>query len=179
MKIYTKTGDKGFTSLTGGRRIKKNDPLVEAYGTIDEANSIIGLALSKIKEDDLGKLKKMLLEIQRDLFHVGSELSTPQGEKVYWPLDGSQLKSLEVYIDELELELPELKSFILPGGSEIGAYLHVGRSIIRRAERNATSINNELVMAYLNRCSDFLFVAARWANFKMNRIENQFIPKEV
>lgn len=176
-KIYTKTGDKGTTSLTGGKRVKKNDLLVEAYGTIDEANSMIGLALAKIEhcslkdKSSLDKLKLMLIDVQSDLFHVGSEISTPSGEKVYWPLADAHVIRLEANIDQLNDELPALKEFILPGGSEVGATLHLARTIIRRAERKAVSIENEQALSYLNRCSDFLFIAARWINLQLKSIE--------
>ncbi len=176
MKIYTKTGDKGFTSLTGGKRVKKNDLLVEAYGTTDEANSMIGLALTDMKEPKLEKVKNMLIEVQHDLFHVGAELSTPEGEQVYWPLSNQQVSRLEEFIDELDREIPKLNQFILPGGSKPGATLHVARSVIRRAERLAININNEIVLSYLNRCSDFLFVAARWVNFSLQEVETPFTP---
>lgn len=176
MKIYTKTGDKGFTSLTGGKRVRKNDQMVEAYGTVDEANSMLGLAVSQIDNPNLEKAKSMLIEVQKDLFHVGAELSTPQDAKVYWPLHEEQVSKIEKYIDELDGELPELRNFILPGGSKAAATLHVTRSIIRRAERSAIDINKELVISYLNRCSDFLFVAARWINMQEREKEVDFIP---
>jgi len=176
MKIYTKTGDKGFTSLTGGKRVRKDDQMVEAYGTVDEANSMLGLAISRIDDPNLEKVKSMLVEVQKDLFHVGAELSTPQDVKVYWPLSAEQVNKIEKYIDDLDGELPELRNFILPGGTEVAAVLHVARSIIRRAERSAIEINNEQVLSYLNRCSDFLFVAARWINLKEGEQELDFIP---
>lgn len=180
MKIYTKTGDKGYTSLTGGKRIKKNDPIVEAYGSIDEANSMIGLAISLINNDEkLEAVKAMLIEVQRDLFHAGAEISTPEGSEVYWPLAENQINNLEAYIDELEKDLPALKSFILPGGTQSAATLHVARAMIRRAERNALSQENEVVMAYLNRCSDFLFVAARSINYLSGQNDINFTPKQV
>jgi len=178
MKIYTKTGDKGFTSLTGGARIKKNDSLVETYGTIDEANSMIGFALSQMRGSQLKKVENMLIQVQEDLFHVGSEISTPAGEKVYWPLKKQQIVHLEHFIDELDKEIPQLTQFILPGGSTPGAALHVARSIVRRAERLAVELDNGKVISYLNRCSDFLFVAARWVNFQLNQSEPAFKPKE-
>lgn len=173
-KIYTKTGDKGYTSLTGGQRVRKDDLLVEAYGTVDEANSMIGLAIVKMEDHNLAKVRAMLMVVQNDLFHVGAELSTPKEAKVYWPLQPEQIERIEKYIDELSEELPELKSFILPGGSEAGAVLHVARSIIRRAERSAIGVDNERALSYLNRCSDFLFVAARWVNLRSGQKEVNF-----
>lgn len=178
MKIYTKTGDKGYTSLTGGKRVKKNDLSVEAYGTIDEANSMIGLAIAELKAFPSNKVEKMLLEVQRDLFHAGAEISTPEGEKVYWPLVSQQILTLEQYIDELDQEIPPLQQFILPGGSQPGAVLHVARSIVRRAERLVINSEKEMVISYLNRCSDFLFVAARWVNIHLQQPETPFTPKK-
>lgn len=175
-KIYTKTGDKGFTSLTGGKRVKKDDPIVEAYGTVDEVNSYIGLAISKLDIKDLEQLKTMLIEIQTILFYVGAEISTPEEEKVYWPLKEEKIKKLENYIDELDQELPQLTQFILPGGSELGAILHLARAITRRAERLSIISNKDHVITYLNRLSDFLFVAARWVNLKLSHSETSFIP---
>ena len=177
-KIYTKIGDKGYTTLTGGKKIKKNDPIVNAYGTIDEANSMIGLAVAKLDKESLELVKKMLIEIQNDLFHVGAEISTPEGERIYWPLDTKRVELIEEYIDQLDSQLPELKQFILPGGSESGAMLHVARGIIRRAERIAVNAADEKVITYLNRCSDFLFVAARWVNYSLDKKELNFIPNQ-
>ncbi len=176
MKIYTKTGDEGYTSLTGGKRIKKDDLLVEAYGTIDEANSMIGLAVAKLDHTSIEKAKTMLIRVQEDLFSVGAEISTPLDHEVYWPLDPKKVETLEAYIDELEEDIPKLTQFILPGGSEAGALLHLARTIIRRGERHSIGIDKKHVLAYLNRCSDFLFVTARWVNMKLNKIEKPFNP---
>jgi len=188
MKIYTKTGDSGFTSLTGGYRVKKCDLAVEAYGTVDEANAMIGLGIAKINNDynneQLKKMITMLQTVQRDLFHVGNEISTPIGENIYWPLQERQINVLEQYIDQLEEEIPTLKQFILPGGSEVGAILHIARTIIRRAERTAVAYLSQLeiqdektnAIKYLNRCSDFLFVASRWINHVFKTEEHPFNP---
>jgi len=182
MKIYTKSGDQGYTSLTDGERVKKNDPHVEAYGTLDEANSMIGLALAKLKDEEkLDKVKMILKQVQKDLFCVGSELSTPKGKNVYWPIKEEQIRYLEESIDTLEENLPPLQQFILPGGSEVGAILHLARTIIRRAERQSVEMQELLstqnVISYLNRCSDFLFVAARWVNEKLDSVEDPFIAE--
>ncbi|WP_339060177.1 cob(I)yrinic acid a,c-diamide adenosyltransferase [Tepidibacillus marianensis] len=181
MKIYTRSGDQGSTSLTGGERVEKNNPHVEAYGTVDEANSMIGLAVAKMgNEKGFEKVRRALYQIQKDLFCVGAELSTPNGQKVYWPLKMEQVTFLEESIDELEEDLPPLHQFILPGGSEVGAILHLSRTIIRRAERQSVHLKSELssqdVITYLNRCSDFLFVAARWVNHLLENVEKSFIP---
>lgn len=175
MKIYTKTGDKGTTSLVYGERVSKTDMRVEAYGTCDEANSTIGLALSflpEFKESD--SFKEVFSKVQTVLFHVGAELATPSGREVAWKLTEEHVAELEKAIDEWEKELPQLANFILPGGCPTGAALHLARTVIRRAERRAVAIGSEvnpLVCAYLNRLSDFLFVAARYINFKTGKTE--------
>ena len=177
MKIYTRTGDKGQTSLVYGTRVLKTDLRVEAYGTCDEANSMIGLALSHIHDLDFegkDKLQQVFHVIQTDLFHVGAELATPEGKKVGWVLNKESITDMELYIDELNEELPPFKNFILPGGHPAGATLHVARTIVRRAERKAIAIGegvNPLVIAYLNRLSDLLFVAARFLNLRLGRLE--------
>ncbi|TCT17931.1 cob(I)alamin adenosyltransferase [Melghiribacillus thermohalophilus] len=171
MRIYTRSGDKGTTSLIYGDRVAKNHARVEAYGTCDEANSMIGLALSHIEKEDW-ETKEEFLEILRKvqtiLFHVGAELATPKGKDVTWELKEEHVKELEKHIDEWDQHLPVLKNFILPSGHEGASCLHVARTIVRRAERTAVSLGEELanprVISYLNRLSDFLFVAARYVN---------------
>ena len=171
MKIYTKTGDKGTTSLVYGERVSKTDPRVEAYGTCDEANSMIGLALSYLNNEEF-EGKKEILEvfhrIQTSLFHVGAELSTPAGKEVKWTVSANDITELEQVMDGWDDKIPPLQNFILPGGHPSAAGLHVARTIARRAERKAVAIGeqvNPLVLSYLNRLSDFLFVAARYINF--------------
>ncbi|WP_163100617.1 cob(I)yrinic acid a,c-diamide adenosyltransferase [Peribacillus alkalitolerans] len=169
MKIYTKTGDKGTTSLIYGQRVKKSDIRVEAYGTCDEANSMIGLALSYINNDMKEKesIDKIFHKIQTELFHVGAELATPSGKEVKWKVEQEDITMLEETIDQWEKHLPALTNFILPGGHPAGAALHTARTIVRRAERCASEMVDEvnpLVLSYLNRLSDFLFVAARYIN---------------
>lgn len=176
MKIYTKTGDKGTTSLVYGQRVSKSDVRVDAYGTCDEANSMIGMALSFLGKDNkewAGQFKETMQKVQTAFFHVGAELATPAGKEVGWKLTQEDITYLETMIDEWEKELEPLKQFILPGGSEASSALHVARTIVRRAERRAVQIEevNPLVIAYLNRLSDFLFVAARFVNHKMNIVE--------
>lgn len=178
-RIYTRTGDKGTTSLIYGIRVPKNDSRVEAYGTCDEANSMIGLAVSFLRKeqfDQKDELLKIFHQIQTLIFHVGSELSTPEGKEVYWSIEEKHVKELESWIDMLEEQTPELKQFILPGGHPAGAALHSSRTIVRRAERCTVSIEkvNPIVVAYLNRLSDFLFVAARFINYKIG-IEEQIL----
>jgi cob(I)alamin adenosyltransferase len=173
MKIYTKTGDKGQTSLVYGQRVAKNDLRVEAYGTCDETNSMIGLALSYLqKENFQGKeiIEKVFHKIQTNLFHVGAELATPKGKEVKWSLTENDIEEMEKQMDAWNETLPGLTNFILPGGHSAGAALHVARTTARRAERCAVSLGddvNPLVLAYLNRLSDLLFVAARYVNFQL------------
>ncbi|ASS55500.1 cob(I)yrinic acid a,c-diamide adenosyltransferase [Rhizobium leguminosarum] len=172
-KIYTKTGDDGTTGLVSGPRRRKDDLRVEAYGTIDEANSAIGLA--RLHTAGLPELDAMLMSIQNDLFDLGADLATPDtGEPpTYEPLRiaETQVDRVEHDIDRLNAGLEPLKSFILPGGSPAAAHLHLARTIARRAERlmvALTRTDGEIVgepaMKYVNRLSDFLFVAARHAN---------------
>lgn len=174
-KIYTKTGDDGTTGLATGPRRLKSDLRVEAYGTIDETNSFIGLARQHTQE--LATLDAMLMRIQNDLFDLGADLSTPDtGETLaYEPLRiiAAQVTRLETEIDELNADLDPLRSFVLPGGSGASATLHIARTVARRAERlmvDLALMDGEIVsseaLAYVNRLSDFFFVAARWTNGK-------------
>lgn len=174
-KIYTKTGDDGTTGLATGPRRLKSDLRVDAYGTIDEANSFVGLARQHTQQ--FATLDTMLMRIQNDLFDLGADLSTPDtGETLaYEPLRiiASQVTRLEAEIDELNADLDPLRSFVLPGGSGAAAALHIARTVARRAERlmvDLARMDGEIVsseaLAYVNRLSDFLFVAARWTNGK-------------
>ncbi len=141
MRIYTRSGDKGTTSLVYGRRIPKNDPRVEAYGTIDEANSLIGLALSFLDDVDWeGKQEflNIMHRVQTVLFHVGAEISTPLDREVAWKLEQRHIDELEKQIDEWNEQLPELKQFILPSGHKVSSALHLARTVVRRAERSGS-----------------------------------------
>ena len=167
-RIYTKTGDKGDTALGDGSRRPKHDPRVAAYGTVDEANSAIGVARLQTG----GDLDAMLGRIQNDLFDVGADLAAPEdgrrGEGRLRVLD-SQVERLEREIDAMNEGLKPLDSFVLPGGTPAAAHLHLARAIVRRAERLATELSQHetvsgTVVRYLNRLSDHLFVAARFAN---------------
>lgn len=171
-RIYTRTGDGGTTRLATGRTVSKSDPRVETYGGIDETNACIGLARLHTAADET--LDPMLARIQNELFDLGADLSTPAradetAGAVLRILD-SQVERLEGEIDELNGALPPLASFVLPGGSPAAAALHLARTVARRAERDAVRLaeSGEAVsgpaMRYLNRLSDFLFVAARFAN---------------
>lgn len=178
MKIYTKTGDKGQTSLLFGKRVAKDDLRVEAYGTVDEANSAIGLALSHFPPDtsDLAELKETLLEVQRVLFNIGAELATPPGRRPGWQAEAEHVDFLERLIDALDEKIPPLTSFVLPGGHPAGAALHLARTVVRRAERLAVTVAREeelnpVVVSYLNRLSDALFNAARFVNHRLGTPE--------
>ncbi|RHW33292.1 cob(I)yrinic acid a,c-diamide adenosyltransferase [Neobacillus notoginsengisoli] len=177
MKIYTKSGDKGTTSLIYGSRVAKDDAKVEAYGTCDETNSAIGLALSLLQNEFFAgkeKVSNVYHKIQTQLFHVGAELATPEGKEVKWTLKQSDIEEMEKQIDDWDSSLPSLTNFILPGGHPAGAAFHVARTVARRAERAAVSLGesvNPLVLAYLNRLSDLLFVTARYLNAKLGAEE--------
>lgn len=177
-KIYTKTGDDGTTGLGSGERRKKFDLRVEAYGTVDETNAAVGMArLSTGAEPTLADMDAMLARIQNDLFDLGADLSTPPTDEDlgYEPLRvvAAQVARLETEIDQLNADLSPLNSFVLPGGSPASAALHVARTISRRAERLCVELADaepqkvsKEARHYLNRLSDFLFVASRWANDK-------------
>ena len=172
-RIYTRTGDDGSTMLGDGSRVPKTDPRVRAYGTVDELNSVLGLARASGLDP---KLEPMFLHIQNDLFDVGSDLCTPMSDdeiagkerrKNRIPDDSAQ--RLEDMIDELQKDLQPLKSFVLAGGSVAGSWLHLGRTVCRRAEIETLELSqftaiNKATLVYLNRLSDLLFVMARWSN---------------
>lgn len=174
-KIYTRTGDGGTTGLAAGPRRSKADLRIESFGAVDETNAALGLAM--LHAGDQPELAGMLTRIQNDLFDLGADLATPDtGEKPEWePLRivDAQVERLEQEIDLLNAELSRLNSFILPGGSALSAYLHLARTVARRAERLMVALKEkegEIVsvaaLKYVNRLSDFLFVAARHANEK-------------
>ena len=168
MKIYTKKGDSGETQLIG-KRVKKTHERIEAYGTIDELNSFIGLAVISINEKKMDDVKKDLLKIQHELFDLGGDLANVTKAKKDWATKEEYVPYLEERIDAYSEEVPPLQSFILPGGTPEAAYLHVCRTVSRRAERNVLRINeNEelppVAIKYLNRLSDFFFAAARVVN---------------
>ncbi|OCA83344.1 ATP:cob(I)alamin adenosyltransferase [Bacillus sp. FJAT-27225] len=183
MKIYTKSGDKGTTSLIYGSRVAKNDAKVEAYGTCDEANSAIGLAFSYLKNEFFtGKesIEHVYHKIQTQLFHVGAELATPEGKEVKWKITAEDIREMEAQIDEWDSSLPQLTTFILPGGHPAGAAFHLARTVVRRAERSAVALGdsvNPLVLSYLNRLSDLLFVTARYVNLKLG-VEEKNLHQE-
>jgi cob(I)alamin adenosyltransferase len=174
-KIYTRTGDDGTTALGSGRRVAKYDLRVECYGTLDETNAAIGVARLHTGASDFA-LDAMLERIQNDLFDLGAELCYPDESKDargHLSVTDAQVERLETEIDTLNRELEPLRSFVLPGGSPAASFLHLARTISRRAERLMVALaarSNETVsyaaLRYINRVSDFLFVAARYANDK-------------
>lgn len=181
MRIYTRSGDKGTTSLVYGSRVAKDDIRVEAYGTVDELNAVIGMAISLLQTeswDEGESFSHKLHRVQTILFHVGAELATPADRKVMWELKQVHIDELEQWIDAWEENLPALKNFILPSGHQVSATLHMARTVARRAERCAVSMVevNPLVIAYLNRLSDALFVAARFVN---NEFGEEELPLQV
>lgn len=185
MKIYTKTGDRGETSLFNGERVSKSDLRVDAYGTLDELGSILGLAAAA---GAVGALKSEILNLQQVLFRVCSDLATPidsnpEKEKKISRINALDVSNLEKYADKLTEVLPEMRAFILAGGSMPASFLHQARTVCRRAERIICSpellpkVNPELVK-FVNRLSDLLFLMARFANFSTNYPETEWIPSK-
>ena len=172
-RIYTRTGDKGDTALATGERVRKTDPRVEAYGAVDETNACVGLVRIHTREDEV--LDPVLARVQNELFDLGADLATPEHSlpegAMALRIIEAQVARLESEIDHLNAELSPLNSFVLPGGSEAAAALHLARTVCRRAERMAVALadlpGQEVsgpALRYLNRLSDLLFTAARWAN---------------
>lgn len=189
MKVYTKTGDKGTTALFGGTRVSKHNIRIESYGTVDELNSHIGL----IRDQEINShYKEVLIEVQDRLFTVGAILATPpeketlkSGEKRLKNLGilESDIEYLENEIDKMEESLPQMTHFVLPGGNTTVSYCHIARCVCRRAERLSVHLNDieptdELVIKYLNRLSDYLFVLARKLSFDLKTDEVQWIPRK-
>jgi cob(I)alamin adenosyltransferase len=176
-RIYTRTGDKGETALGSGQRLSKAHLRIQAYGTVDETNATLGVVRLHTVDVTFAKVDVMLARIQNELFDLGADLCVPEtGENLaYEPLRilATQHERLEREIDELNEELEPLRSFVLPGGHAAAAQLHVARTVCRRAERLMVELKshagehvNENALTYINRLSDFLFVASRWANAK-------------
>ncbi len=177
-KIYTRGGDAGETSLGDGSRVSKLDPRIRAYGAVDELNSLMGVALAIDPPDDV---RDVLARIQNELFDLGADLSVPLEHEGRLRITQSQVDALEADCDRFNAGLPELKSFVLPGGSELAARLHVARTACRRAERDALDAAqaytlNDVALAYLNRLSDLLFILARFANAASGREEPLWRP---
>jgi cob(I)alamin adenosyltransferase len=173
-RVYTRTGDRGETSLVGGKRVPKDSPRIDAYGTIDELNSIIGLARVFNEENlEAGEahhfLDEVLCKIQDELFDLGSELATPSEsfQQGMFRISQTEIKNIEKLIDKCQENLQPLESFILPGGGRVGAYLHQCRTVCRRAEREILRLSREETISewplkYVNRLSDLFFVLSRW-----------------
>jgi cob(I)alamin adenosyltransferase len=165
-RIYTRGGDRGETSLGDGSRVSKLDPRLRAYGSVDELNSYVGLACAAASDPDL---QAVLTRVQNELFDVGASLSVPLEREGRLRVDQAQIDALEADCDRFNADLPELKSFVLPGGTELAGRLHVARAVCRRAERETLAAAQEveldpLALVYLNRLSDLLFILARAAN---------------
>ncbi len=182
MKIYTKTGDTGKTSLIGGTRVPKHHVRIEAYGTVDELNSFIGLIRDGVNAED--HCNEILQEIQDRLFTIGSSLaSDPEKSRMKIPdLQHNDISLLETQMDFMNESLPALQTFILPGGNMLNSHCHIARCVCRRAERLATQLSEvqwvePKVLQYLNRLSDYLFVLARWVSFKRNSPEIPWKPR--
>ena len=180
LKIYTKTGDKGTTSLIGGTKVLKSDPRIEAYGTVDELNSYIGLCRDLVTDPNS---RSCLQEIQDRLFTIGSSLACdPEKEpKLKIPdLGEKDLSYLENQIDNMNDSLPEMKSFILPGGHPTVSHIHIARCVCRRAERCCVRLEKDtesIIIKYLNRLSDYLFVLARFIAQQLNTAEIPWKPR--
>lgn len=183
-RIYTRTGDRGETGLFGGGRVSKAHPRVEAYGAVDELNAALGVAIAALPA---GALRDRLAQLQPDLFAIGAHLATPEkppgrtAPKLP-PLPAARVEELERWIDEGEDALPQLRAFILPGGSHGGAALHLARTVCRRAERRvlgfaADTAIDATIVVYLNRLSDYLFIAARLANAAAGEPEHEWLPE--
>lgn len=175
MKVYTRTGDQGQTSLFAGGRVYKHDLRVEAYGTVDELNAVVGVICSYALPD---LAQTWLTQIQNDLFVIGSDLATPLDAKADWlkRIDATPAQQLESWIDTMDEQLAPLQTFILPGGTAAAAMTHVARTVCRRAERISVALQQEQainadVIQYLNRLSDFLFTLARWLNHEAGVME--------
>ena len=179
MKIYTKTGDNGTTSLIGGTRVQKNDPRLECYGTIDELNSYLGLIRDNYSSQDI---QDQILTIQQKLFVIGAEIANDKPQKTNIPsISEADILSLEEKIDGISEKLPPQKSFIIPGGHSVSSYCQIARTVCRRAERAIYNIPLEkrpsmLSTIYINRLSDYLFVLARKALKDFNKSEITWNP---
>lgn len=182
-KVYTRTGDKGSTRLVGGKKIAKDAARIDAYGTLDELNSVVGLA--RVFNDDLKselpaaeRLDDILCQLQNELFDLGSELATPAdfSYEGMFRVGESEVKGLERIIDSCQKDLEPLNSFILPGGGKVGGFLHQARTVCRRAERDILRLSREeeispWPLTYVNRLSDLLFVLSRWVSQKLGEPE--------
>lgn len=182
-KVYTRTGDKGFTKLVGGKKVAKDAARIESYGTLDELNSVLGLA--RVFNDDLKdrlpaaqRLDEIFRRLQNELFDLGSELATPSdfSYEGMFTVGDNEVKALERLIDELQKDLSPLNSFILPGGGKVSGFLHQARTVCRRGERDILRLMreesiSEWPLKYVNRLSDLLFVMSRWVSKNLGEPE--------
>ncbi|MFT6632581.1 MAG: cob(I)alamin adenosyltransferase [Bacteriovoracaceae bacterium] len=178
--VYTRSGDKGQTSLVSGARILKSDNRIHLYGEVDELNSHIGFIRSLLEQGDFSGIDKLLIKIQSSLFDMGSKLAceNENWEKYKLPdISEELIKLVEDEIDKLDSILPKMKNFILPSGSMSGSYMHIGRTVCRRVERSLVSFEEngnilpENALQLINRLSDYLFVASRFVNYKLDKVE--------
>ena len=179
MKIYTKTGDKGQTSLIGGKRVSKSDVRIEAYGTVDELNSLVGMVRDHVQD---ANLTQVLISIQENLFSMGAILASEDPAKAKTSIEDKDVEDLESAMDEMDKELEELRSFILPGGHPAVSYCHLARVVCRRAERRVISLAeitemDEMVVVYLNRLSDFFFMLSRKVARDFGADEIPWLPR--
>lgn len=180
MKIYTRKGDRGTTSLLGGKRLPKSDPRIDAYGTIDELNSYIGLIRDQNAIEDL---KAFLINVQNQLFLIGSHLAAEPGKEFDYldPFDEKETEKLEEAIDEMNETVPEMKHFVLPGGHTLVSFIHIARCVCRRAERGVVGLDDdsldEGIVRYLNRLSDYLFVLSRFVSHREGAEEVPWKPR--
>lgn len=182
MKIYTRTGDKGETSLLGGARVSKADLKIESYGTVDELNSYLGLLRD---HTELVNHKNLLIRVQENLFSIGSKLAVETGKSFdYIPeIAESEVSILEQEMDQMDSKLPEMRNFVLPGGHPLISYCHITRCVCRRAERLVIALGerepvDEIIIKYLNRLSDFLFVMARELTLELGAEEIPWKPRK-
>lgn len=179
MKIYTRKGDSGETSLIGGSRVPKNHLRIEAYGTVDELNAFVGLIRDSAQDRSA---EDTLVAIQHQLFTIGSELAAEKGHKMKLPeLDQNSIDALEKAMDSMDQDLPALKNFILPGGDLTASHCHVARTICRRAERKVVALAahesiDEQILRYINRLSDYFFILARFYTHRHNGQETPWLP---
>jgi cob(I)alamin adenosyltransferase len=188
MKVYTKSGDKGETSLVSGVRVAKSDPRIDLYGDVDELNSHIGLLASMITKESLGFELGLIYSIQNALFDLGSNLACPAEDREKMKLNAVSeqiISHIETEIDKIDKELPTLRNFILPGGTVVAAQAHVCRTVSRRVERKLVNFSydksgeiTDVDKQFLNRLSDFFFVFARYVNMRSNQQETLWSPNE-
>ena len=183
MKIYTRTGDKGQTSLVNGKRVSKASDRVDAYGTVDELNSVLGVVIAYLRASQKGLVKE-LENIQHDLFEIGAVLATPASsiQQTVFSKLRKRVETFERVIDGLTKTLPPLKNFILPGGGKAGPHLHMARTVCRRAERRIIALSekeqvDDEIIKYFNRLSDLLFTMARFVNQRQKKKETVWIKR--